>query len=361
MVCLQETHWNDGSAQLWRTLFPGTQLVSTPGRTGPNGSIQGGVAILVPHQLPVEEVRVLRQGSGIAAQLRNGQELFTCVSVHLPPDSGGRQSRMETLLALRDQELQRPVYLGADLNFQLQCQRNDEEVRLAAVANAMLADWGVVANASTGPTRTGYRGGSSSIDVVGVPAGEVHCTVVRSTWRRDLSDHAALVLSMGNAGRPALRCCPATMKALPQEALQDLRRGFARLQAQLDVAQLSFEPVSRGSAHLPQEGELPQGHEALLIVRDEPAPVADDEPRDEVVPPNPKLARHGRRAMEAMVNVWWKKWARRRPTDLVGPLRAVVAQHSTCTPCGGLADWLRTWGWEDGTLSPGRCEYWLSV
>ena len=90
IVCLQETHWSNGDADIWRNLFPACTLVQAPAAPGPNHGPQVGVAILVPPGMRVLEHNILAQGFAVEATVECGGLAGTCrvVSLYIPPDHG---------------------------------------------------------------------------------------------------------------------------------------------------------------------------------------------------------------------------------------------------------------------------------
>eukprot|EP00969_Alexandrium_andersonii_P030286 1320903-Alexandrium_andersonii.AAC.1 len=48
VVGVQETHWSAADAGAWANQFPLAKVVAAPGRLGPAGGVQGGVAVLLP-------------------------------------------------------------------------------------------------------------------------------------------------------------------------------------------------------------------------------------------------------------------------------------------------------------------------
>ena len=183
------------------------------------------------------------------------------VSMYLPP---GRQEQvlglLETVEAPPGADTE--VWAG-DVNCQVLEPRVGEE-GVAERVRSLMGGRGLSVLRS-GVTHSG-RAGESRIDMVAVSAASAWRWGMQTAWRRQLSDHAGLVATVGNhAVSGQLVMTPAAFKALEPAALVDLRSRFRCLERAFGVPAVDLgelRPVERREA--PAVGELPAGHPAVL-------------------------------------------------------------------------------------------------
>jgi hypothetical protein len=187
VVCVQETHWREIDAGVWSGLFPGTAVVASPARAGPNGGPQGGVAILVPAPHTLLRWEEFVPGCGLAAWVRTdeGREVMV-LSIYLPPDD-----RVNVLRALQENfpsTSNCPVFLAGDVNFQSDAPRSALERELASTLNTWLMELDLLALVDF-PTHAN-DGRLTCLDLLAVPAADAPLWGAKPQWLLSMSDHA---------------------------------------------------------------------------------------------------------------------------------------------------------------------------
>ena len=132
IVCLQETHWFDADALIWKNAFPACTLVWSPAREGTRAGPQGGTAILVPPGMRVLSTKVLAKGYGVEAVIQpsHTEEAVRVVSLYAPPDRK-LEALQDISAALTSSG--HPTYLTGDLNVEQIGARSPAEQRRSAV------------------------------------------------------------------------------------------------------------------------------------------------------------------------------------------------------------------------------------
>jgi hypothetical protein len=218
---------------VWAGLFPGSAVVASPARTGPNGGPQGGVAILVPTPHTLLRSLELVPGCGVAAWIRTGEVREVMVlSIYLPPDD-----RVNVLRALQENfppSRNCPVFLAGDINFQADAPRSVGERELASTLNAWLMQLDLLSLVDF-PTHAS-DGRLTSLDLLAVPAADAPLWGARPQWHLSMSDHALLLAGPSPPTVSAARACtPFAIKSLPSAALAELRRLGAQVETLLGI------------------------------------------------------------------------------------------------------------------------------
>ena len=181
----------------------------------------------MPHGYHLLHSEIATPGYAVAATATcpNGAEA-RFASVYFPPDAQAATLATAQACLFRGSC---PTYLGGDLNCQLLQPRVGEE-DLAASTLAFLADLLLAVAHPSCCTHHGASGGTC-IDLVAVPSASAWQWTIQSQWSRHLSDHACLLATAGSRISTAARTLnPATLKALPQAAFDDLRRRYRLLE-----------------------------------------------------------------------------------------------------------------------------------
>ena len=88
VAMIQETHWDGEAAATWGSgILPHVEVVRSLACAGPQGGLQGGVAILCPGPARVEARRELVPGCAVEATITGlpGASAVTYISLYLPP------------------------------------------------------------------------------------------------------------------------------------------------------------------------------------------------------------------------------------------------------------------------------------
>ena len=130
VVAVQDTHWNDNEISMWEGLSPGTRVVGSSARIGPNGGPQGGVALLAPARFHLLSWRALVASCASEARVQyNAPDClpFRVQSMYFPPD-GGRSALRHYLASFSPGAAPTEhFYSPGDLNLQLFTPREDRE------------------------------------------------------------------------------------------------------------------------------------------------------------------------------------------------------------------------------------------
>ena len=126
-----------------------------------------------------------------------------------------------------------PLFTGGDLNFHIPDPSPDEMDRARKVFS-LLSERSSSCLGCGGPTHnpaTGTRGRPRQLDAVSVPSQTMWTWNAHHTWTNGESDHAALITSVTRQRAPSAGIVsPSLLKALPPEALSDLRSRFIALE-----------------------------------------------------------------------------------------------------------------------------------
>ena len=338
ILFLQETHWSDTSQAIWAGLFPAATVVSAPGRPGPTGGRQGGVAIIIPAGWSLVDSAIRVEGCCVEAVVRSPRDDTTyCLrSIYLPPDC-----QFEVLTAMQGVTPSAyPLIHGGDLNFQFFHPRNDAELEYQRLWLSYLQrhhSATVVAQACT--RRRGDE--RAHLDDLAVPAAGAWTWEARLSWHHSLSDHAMIhYASTATPAATGRACTPAAVQRLPTAAWTDLRLRYLRLERQFGVIS---DPDGPHTATLGAAGRSDRDQQGI--------------------PHMPALLAYGRTSLSSTLTAWWRAW-HHRTTHAQHPgalLAAWMRRTVAGIPEGEMLAWLRGVGWSGTLLSPEDAAAWLHV
>ena len=220
------------------------------------------------------------------------------------------------------------------------------------------------------------------LDAFAVLASAIWKWAVAPCWTDGQSDHAAIVASL-HRRRTADSgvMSPRLVKNLPSAALNDLRSRFGLLERFFGIPNRSstrgLPPntyrTPRGPGIPPADtilednrGAGPEGDARPDFTHEGDHPRITDSFRqdsndDQAPPLLLGLLNHGRTAMEAMIQGWWRTWRRHEPASL-GALLQEIGQGTTATgPTGVLRDWLVAQGWQGDWIQADEARRWKLV
>ena len=260
------------------------------------------------------------------ADLRFREQLIRVLSWYLPP---GRRNEVMTFMSQAMPNHGPPLFAGGDFNYNVLAPAAEEHDRAQQV-RGFLAQRSSMCVEFPGPTHRPTEQSDRStrqLDAFAVPASAKWKWAVTPCWTDGQSDHAAIVASL-HRRRTADSgvMSPHLVKNLPSSALNDLRSRFGLLERFLGIPNRpcvhGLLPNTynrpRGSGVLPGDTILEDNRGASREGEVRPDPVHEgDHPRnadsfrqdsnnDQAPPLLLGLLNHGRTAMEAMIQGWWR-------------------------------------------------------
>ena len=231
------------------------------------------------------------------------------------------------------------------------------------------------------PTEQSDRS-ARQLDAFAVPATAIWKWAITPCWTDGQSDHAAIIASLHRRRAADSGVLSAHLiKNLPSTALTDLRSRFGLLERFFGIPSRTCAPgllpnaydrprgpgvPPRDAIHEDSSGANPGGNSRPDPVHEDGHPLNRDSSRhdrdsDQPPPLLMGLLNHGRAAMEAMIQGWWRTWRRHKPTSL-GALLQEIGQGTTATrPTGVLRDWLLAQGWQGEWLQTEEAKRWTLV
>ena len=267
IVLLQETHWAAADKAIWEADLQGARVLHSPAVLTQRGGTSRGVAIIIPAGVHLVNFRSVLPGFAVEAQVTVQGAPPRLLSTYFPPT---RQA--QTLTELRGSGdlclggVPLPTVVGGDLNAQWPAPRRGE----AELVNdwlSLLRDLGTIPLACAGGSCTTEHG-SSQIDFLALPAGEVSACDCAPQWTA-YSDHAPLRSTPAQAiGRRYLPITPSAFKAVSADALVDLRRRVRTLEGMFGVSRLAASPAMPTYMAADDPGDCPHDLPVPLDVGD---------------------------------------------------------------------------------------------
>ena len=86
-VLLQETHWTEADAALWKASLQTYHVAHSAAIRGPNGGSSGGVAIITPSDVRQVHHTILVPGCAISVQCQKEDYKMQSISLYCPPQA----------------------------------------------------------------------------------------------------------------------------------------------------------------------------------------------------------------------------------------------------------------------------------